>query len=262
MIQFTDQVHVCNDAESLAQYASVWLPRLIERRMADPEISGPFVLALSGGSTPRRMLELMAEQEPGTTPWHNVVLVWGDERNVPTDHPDSNFRMVQETLLSKIDIPTDNILAVPSPGGSAASAATAYGKLLRERLPVAEGHSIPTIDCVLLGLGDDVHTASLFPGTKALNESKKWVVANHVPKLDTDRITFTAPLINAARNVAFLICGEKKKDALARLWHAEKNTEEYPAQLVHPDNGQLWYLLDKPALGDTPLPARVMVQML
>lgn len=262
MIQSTDQVHVCNDAESLAQYASVWLPRLIQRKLAEPEASGPFVLALSGGSTPRRMLELMAEQPAGTTPWHDVVLVWGDERNVPEDHADSNFRMVKETLLSKIDIPANNILAVPSPGGSAEEAAAAYSKVLRERLPIAEGQTIPAIDCVLLGLGDDVHTASLFPGTKALHESKKLVVANHVPKLDCKRITFTAPLINAARNIAFLICGEKKKNALSNLWHAEKNIEEYPAQLVSPENGQLWYLLDKPALGDTPLPARVMVQML
>lgn len=262
MIPTTDQVHVCNDAESLAQYAAVWLPRLIQRTMAEPERKQPFVLALSGGSTPKRMLELLAEQPAGTVNWQDVILVWGDERNVPPDHEESNFRMVREALLDKVGIPAENVLGVPAPGGDAGKAASDYASLLRSRLPMIEGQSFPVLDCVLLGMGDDVHTASLFPGTKALSETKRLVVANHVPKLDTHRITFTAPLINAARHVAFLICGEKKKDALARLWHAEKDFDLYPAQLIRPENGQLWYLLDKPALGDTPLPASVMVQML
>ncbi len=262
MFLTTDQVHVCNDAESLAQYAAVWLPRLIERTLADPERTTPFVLALSGGSTPKRMFQLLAEQPTDNVNWKNVILVWGDERNVAPDHEDSNFRMVRETLLEKIDIPEENILAVPSPGDSAQTAASGYEALLRKRLHVEEGQTMPIIDCVLLGMGDDVHTASLFPGTKALLESKRLVVANHVPKLDTNRITFTAPFINAARHVAFLICGEAKKDALARLWHAEKDFNLYPAQLIRPEKGQLWYLLDKPALGDTPLPDTVMVQML
>ncbi|GAB5402049.1 MAG: 6-phosphogluconolactonase [Aureliella sp.] len=262
MFLTTDQLHVCNDAESLAQYAAVWLPRLIERTLAEPERTAPFVLALSGGSTPKRMFQLLAEQPSGNVDWNKVVLVWGDERNVPPEHADSNFRMVRETLLDSIQIPEENILAVPAPGDSAEKAASAYDALLRERLPAEEGQPMPVIDCVLLGMGDDVHTASLFPGTEALAETKRLVVANHVPKLDTHRITFTAPFINAARNVAFLICGEAKKDALARLWHAEKDFNLYPAQLIRPEKGQLWYLVDKPALGDTPLPETVMVQML
>lgn len=246
-------------------------------------MSGPFVLALSGGSTPKKMLSILAESMDGAVDWSDIVLLWGDERNVAPEHADSNFRMVKEVLLDRIDIPPENVLAVPDPGGSARSAANAYEKVLKERLAAEKDGggntaggsqakekaddksptpALPEIDCVLLGMGDDVHTASLFPQTKALNEKKRWVVANEVPKLECERITFTAPLINAARNVAFLICGEGKREALAKLWHAPRDVQEFPSQLIRPENGQLWFLLDKPALGDTPLPHSVMVQMI
>lgn len=255
-----DQIHVCNDPESLAAYARDWLIRLIEWKQRDEELHGPFVLALAGGSTPKRLMELLAEVPADRLDWKNIILLWGDERNVAIDDPQSNYRMVRESLLDKIDIPAENILAVPNPGGPADAAAKAYEKLLREKLG-GKGE-FPVVDCVLLGMGDDVHTASLFPGTKALGENKRLAVANLVPKLDTQRITLTAPMINAARNVAFLINGGGKQDALARLWHAPRDPQKYPAQLVRPTEGQLWFLLDKAALGDTPLPESVMVQMI
>ncbi len=257
-----DQIHVCRDGEHLASYACHWLQNQILWHSRDEERNTrPFVLALSGGSTPRRLFQLLAELPAGRIDWSKIILIWGDERNVAPDHEDSNFRMVQESLLSKIEIPAENVLAVPNPGGNAKDAAKQYDKLLGG-LPKAGESAFPVIDCVLLGMGDDVHTASLFPGTKALGEQNRIVVENYVEKLDTTRITLSAAAINAARNVAFLVCGEAKQTALSILWHAPRNPQKYPAQLIRPTDGQLWMLLDKAALGDTPLPQNVMVQMI
>lgn len=255
-----DQIHVCNDADALAGYARDWLTRLISQHHMQEET--PFVLALAGGSTPKRLYELLAELPVGTINWQRVILLWGDERNVPVEDPQSNFRMVKEALLDQVAVPADNLLYVANPGGSAKDAADAYDKLLRERLHQSKTRGFPKVNCVLLGMGDDVHTASLFPGTEAINEKTRIATANHVPKLDTWRITLTGPMINAAHNVAFIICGEGKKDALATLWHAPNDPNKYPSQLIRPTDGQLWYLLDKAAIGDTPLPETVMVQMI
>ena len=264
-----DQVHVCSDAESLAVYARDWLVRCMEQhRREEIEAAAetgelvrtPFVLALAGGSTPKRLYQLLAELPVGKIDWQQVILIWGDERNVPVDDPQSNYRMVQENLLAHIDIPQENVLGVPTPGGNPKKAATAYDQLLRERLPSKD--EFPRISCVLLGMGDDVHTASLFPGTAAIHESKSVAVPNQVPKLDTWRITLTAPALNAARNVAFLISGAAKQEALAIVWHAPHDPDLYPSQLIRPTNGQLWFLLDEEAIGNTPLPESVMVQMI
>lgn len=255
-----DQVHVCQDAESLAVHACHWLVDRIARHQADPECQSAFSLALAGGSTPKRLYQLLSEVPPGEIDWNRVLLLWGDERNVPPEHADSNYRMVKENLLDRIPIPAHNVLAVPDPGGDAQQAAQAYEQLLRGQLPAGEG-KFASIDCVLLGMGDDVHTASLFPGTQAVHEQKLWAVGNHVPKLDTWRITLTAPLINAAKQVAFLINGANKMHALSLLWHAPPDPALLPAQLIRPHDGSLWFFLDKAAMADIPLPETVMVQL-
>lgn len=255
-----DQLHVCHDAESLAVHARNWLVRLMNQHLASSQ--RPFSLALAGGSTPKRMYQLLAELPAGEIDWRRVLLLWGDERNVPCDDAESNFRMVKENLLDHIAIPAENVLPVPNPGESAGAAADAYEKLLKQTLPTTGKRALPSIDCVLLGMGADVHTASLFPGTIALSEKTRWIVANHVPKLDTWRITLTAPAINAANNVMFLINGAEKQEALDKLWHAAPNPENYPAQLVRPNPGQLWYLLDKAALGNTKLPESLIAQII
>lgn len=250
-----DELHVCEDADALAKHACEWLIGLMSAHQGP----APFTLALSGGSTPQRLYHQLAQASSGDVDWHNVLLLWGDERNVASDDTESNFRMVREALLDHIDIPLENILSVPQSEGPAEQVGESYEQLLRERFPTDE--AFPRIDCVLLGLGVDIHTASLFPGTVALGEKNRWFMANHVPQLDSWRLTITAPLINAAKNVAFLLSGASKRDALSKLWHATLDPNLYPAQLVRPTAGKLWYLLDKAALGQTQLPESVRTQI-
>lgn len=245
----------------MAVHSRNWLVDRVGRHQADPEIKTPFSLALAGGSTPMRLYELLSELPVGAIDWNRVLLLWGDERNVPADHADSNYRMVKESLLDRIAIPAENVLPVPESGGNPQDAAEAYERVLRERVQVRH-RKLPRIDCVLLGLGNDVHTASLFPGTQAIEEKSRLVVANEVPKLKSTRITFTAPLINAARNVVYLLSGAGKSEALSILWHAPFSPEQFPAQLIHPVEGTLTFLVDKDVMGDIPLPETVMVQLI
>ncbi len=245
------EIHISPNGEALAEFARQWLVNLIAKH--SQAHSTPFVLALAGGSTPKRLYQLLAELPRDTIDWRQVVLVWGDERNFPKDHVDSNYRMVKESLLDKIDIPLKNILSVPNPGALPEVAAQQYEALLRRELKPSD-NGFPNIDCVLLGIGDDVHTASLFPHTMALRERERWSMANHVPQLNTWRMTLTAPLINAARNVAFLISGKAKQAALQTLWHGPNDPQLYPAQLIQPTDGRLWFLVDKAAVGNTVLP--------
>lgn len=263
-----DTVHVCQDAESLAQHACDWLLRRIQSHCSAS--SEPFSLALSGGSTPKRLYELLAALPEGAIDWRRVVLVWGDERNVSVDHADSNFRMVKEALLNRISIPAENVLAVPAPGGDPAVAASAYEALLQSRLPArlqsrsgaANGvERTPALDCVLLGMGDDVHTASLFPGTTALEEQQRLVVENFVEKLDCWRITLTAPFINAAKDVVFLVAGESKQLALQTLWHAPVDVQQFPSQLIRPESGGLWFMVDQAAVASTQPPEAMNVEL-
>ena len=162
--------------------------------------------------------------------------------------------MVRENLLDHIDIPLANVLAVPDPGGTATESARKYDQLLCDRLP-SGSDGLPLIDCVLLGMGDDVHTASLFPGTKALAETNRVFVENWVDKLDCWRMTLTAKTINAASRVTFLIAGAAKQQALHSLWHGPRDPQLYPSQLIRPDAGKLWFMLDQAALGNNRVPA-------
>jgi 6-phosphogluconolactonase len=245
------EIHISPNAESLAEFARQWLVDLIQKHCQTH--AGPFTCALAGGSTPKRLYQLLSELPDGTIDWRRVVLLWGDERNYPKDHVDSNFRMVKENLLDHIDIPSQNILAVPNPGALPEVAAQQYEALLRRELqPAANG--FPVVDCILLGMGEDVHTASLFPNTMALREESRWTVANHVPQLNTWRVTLTPPLINSASHVAFLLSGKEKRNALQTLWHGPTDPLLYPAQLIQPDTGQLWFLVDQAAVNQVKLP--------
>tara|TARA_R110002049_G_scaffold4601_5_gene32684 strand:- start:955188 stop:955895 length:708 start_codon:yes stop_codon:yes gene_type:complete len=188
--------------------------------------TGQFRVALSGGSTPRRLHELLAKRD---LPWQQMHFFWGDERNVPHDDEDSNYRMARETLLDHVPVPDTNIHPVPVDTAKAWATAEQYEATLREQFA---GDTFPAFDLVLLGMGSDAHTASLFPHTDALGESDRWFVDNWVEEFDTFRYTLTPPAINSAKEIWFLVSGEAKQGALQSVWSDEKNPVEYPSQLI------------------------------
>jgi 6-phosphogluconolactonase len=210
---------------------------------------GRFTIALSGGSTPRNLYTLIAATASATLPWNQMFFFWGDERHVPPDSPDSNYRMAEESLLSKVPIPPANIFPVPAGNPDAAQVAEIYEQTLRKFFAVAPGE-FPRFDLILLGMGPDGHTASLFPETAALQEKSRLVVANWVEKLGSSRITFTLPLLNSARCVAFLVSGTDKAAALHEVLEGNAPAEKYPSRLVQPREGKLIWFVDRAAASE------------
>jgi 6-phosphogluconolactonase len=207
---------------------------------------GRFTIALSGGSTPKSLFNLLANNARNTLPWDRMFFFWGDERHVPPTDAESNFRMADETMLSKIPVAPGNIFRIEAENPDPAAAAEAYEKTLRKSFELKAGE-FPRFDLILLGLGPDGHTASLFPGTAALQEKSRLVVANWVEKFKTHRITFTLPVLNAARCIAFLVSGTDKADALHEVLDGDAPGEQYPAKLVKPSDGKLIWLVDRAA---------------
>lgn len=203
---------------------------------------GRFTVALSGGSTPKRLYALLATKP--NIPWDKIYFFWGDERHVPPDHPESNYRMVYEALLSKVPVPPENIFRVHTEERDAAGAALQYEQTLKDFFQLSPGE-FPRFDLILLGMGPDGHTASLFPGSPALNERQRLVVANPVEKFHTDRLTFTFPVLNAAATVMFLASGPDKAPMLHEV--LENSSADLPSQKVQPTNGRLLWLLDSAA---------------
>ncbi len=197
------------------------------------ERSTTFRVSLSGGSTPKGIYQLISQRN---LPWERIHWFWGDERNVPHDHRDSNAKMVFEALLNHIDPPAANVHTVPVDVDDPASAAEVYEQILRRQFP---DDPFPRWDLNLLGLGDDAHTASLFPETKALQEKDRWFVENWVPKVDAFRYTLTSPAINSSRQIWFLIAGANKKAALRNVISPDQNPNRFPSQLIHPDR---WFV--------------------
>lgn len=210
---------------------------------------GRFTIALSGGSTPRNLYTLIAANASSSLPWNQMFFFFGDERHVPPDSPDSNFRMANESLLSKVPIPVENIFRAPAENPDALAAAGAYEKTVKGFFALPAGE-FPHFDLILLGMGPDGHTASLFPETAALQEKSRLVVANWVEKLNTYRITFTLPLINAAWRVMFLVSGIDKAPALHEVFDGKEPGEKYPSKLVHPADGNLIWLADRAAASE------------
>jgi len=208
---------------------------------------GRCAIALSGGSTPKKLFEVLAARGAGAVPWANVDLWWGDERTVPPDHADSNYRMTKQALLDPLAIDPAHVHRIAGEDPDPAAAARTYEQAL-----VAALGTPPLFDLVLLGLGPDAHTASLFPGTTALAApADRFVVANPVDspvaKGKTVRITLTAHAINAARAVRFLIAGADKAEALAHVIDGPRDPQRFPAQLVAPRSGDLALLCDTAA---------------
>ena len=205
---------------------------------------GRFCVALSGGSTPRGVYSLLAEEQKSVLPWNKIYIFFGDERHVPPDHPDSNYRMANEVLLSKVPLPAQNIYRVRAEL-AADTAAGQYELQLRVffRLP---DNAWPCFDLILLGLGEDGHTASLFPASAALKEQSRLVVANWVEKFHSYRITFTYPVLNHAAEVMFLASGANKSLILRDIFDPAE-TKAYPAQAVQPHDGRLLWIADRDA---------------
>ncbi|MBL1274806.1 MAG: 6-phosphogluconolactonase [Ectothiorhodospiraceae bacterium] len=206
---------------------------------------GAFHVALAGGSTPRNLyLRLAQTNALHENKWENIHIYFGDERCVPQDHPDSNYRMAMESLLSKVSVPASNIHAMNDPALDAEKNAAQYANVLEQNL-VKDANGRPVFDMILLGMGDDGHTASLFPDTDILHETSQSVAAQFVEKLAVWRISLTYPTINAARHVALLIVGEAKATILAdisKLSQKAENERRYPVQSVIPHGELNWYL--------------------
>jgi len=203
---------------------------------------GRCIVSLSGGQTPKKLYEILAtEKFSRNIPWKNIYLIWGDERFVPHTDKDSNFKMTKESLLDKIQIPSDNVMAVPILV-DAKHSAREYEKQLRHLWKKEK----PRIDLLLLGMGNDGHTASLFPGTSVLKEKKKWVREVWSEEKQNWRISLTLPLINQSRSILFLVTGGEKAEMLARvLQPAEGNP--LPAQMVKAKKGNLMWMIDEMA---------------
>jgi 6-phosphogluconolactonase len=207
---------------------------------------GRFTIALSGGSTPKSLYTLLATNARIALPWDRMFFFWGDERHVPPTDPESNYRMANEAMLSKVPVPASNIFRIPTENPDAPAAAEAYEQTLLHFFALKPGQ-IPRFDMILLGLGPDGHTASLFPGTAGLNEKTKLVIANWVEKLKTSRISLTLPVLNAAECVAFLVSGTDKATVLKSVLEGDGAAEQYPAKLVRPTNGRLIWFVDRAA---------------
>lgn len=209
---------------------------------------GVFRVALSGGSTPRAVFSQLADDPAlrSRINWMKVLFFWGDERHVPPDHPDSNYRMASEAMLDRLPIDRRHVYRMKGEDPDAARAAAEYEATLRAAFDLKPG-DLPRFDLLMLGMGPDGHAASLFPGTTALHETRRLVVANHVPQLNTDRITLTAPALNAAALVLFLVTGEDKAPALKEVLEGPSNPERFPSQLVRPTQGELLWFVDPDA---------------
>jgi 6-phosphogluconolactonase len=215
--------------------------RVVEAAQQAITAHGAFSLVLSGGSTPKALYQqLAAPPLAGQVAWEKVRVYWGDERCVPPDSSESNYRMAQEALLSAVPISPENIHRMQGELDPE-EAAKAYGQLLKEHF----GEGGP--DLALLGMGDDGHTASLFPGTAALAETKHRCVANYVEKLEAWRLTMTAPFLNRSHQVMILVSGAAKAERLHEVLEGPREPQRLPIQLIQPAAGSLLWLLDGPA---------------
>ena len=201
---------------------------------------GQCTIALAGGSTPKPLYEALADRP---LPWQKIQVFWGDERYVPADHTDSNQKMARHAWLDKVDIPAANVHPMPTAAQNPQQDAQNHEIELRRYFKIAEGE-FPLFDVILLGMGDDGHTASLFPHTEALKVQDSLVTVGN--KDGQPRLTFTAPLINHARCVIFIVAGENKRPALKQVFAPQADAETYPSRLIKPQ-GELWWLLDSSA---------------
>jgi len=230
------------DIHTLSQHAAEYVVRIANESIA---LHGHFTIALTGGTTPRAPYSLLgSEPFRRQIDWRLVHIFWGDERCVPHNSPESNSYLAQEVLLNKISISESQIHRMPADQPDREAASQAYTVEMQHTFGT---NGIPSFDLIHLGMGPEGHTASLFPHQASLHEKRRLVMPVSVPKPPPDRLTFTPPLLNAARNVLFLVTGSDKADALQAVLEGEYQPEEYPAQIVRPTNGEVLWMLDKDA---------------
>ena len=239
------EIRTHSSLEDLSRAAAECICEIAEEAIKE---RGIFTLVLSGGTTPRLLYEELAKEPYASrVDWQHTYLFWGDERCVPSDNPDSNFSLALQTLISKVDVPPSNIHRIPAATGSPKPVAAEYETTLREFFQATAGSdpstSFPSFDLVLLGIGGDGHTASLFPGDAALEERDRWVVAvdgaNASPPVE--RITLTLPAINKARYVIFLASGSNKREVFQQVVN-NPETSSYPAARVKPLGRLVWFI--------------------
>ena len=237
------EVRICDDAAALAQQAVAEFVRLAGESVA---ARGRFTVALAGGSTPRAAYALLASATyRDRVPWQQIYIFWGDERHVLPDHPDSNYHMAYEAMLSQVPIPVDHIYRIAAEK-DAQQAAEEYAATLRTFFDLSPGQ-LPRFDLILLGMGPDGHTASLFPGTGAVHDTTHLMAAPWVEKFHTFRITMTPAVLCHAAHVVFAAGGVDKAETLQQVLHGAYQPDVYPSQVVRPTNGRLLWLVDKAA---------------
>ena len=247
------EYRVYDGADALSRAAA---EHFLETAQAAVKARGKARIAISGGSTPKRTFALLANPAEAFLkgmPWEQIELDWVDERCVPPDHPDSNYRMTREAMLDKVPLKPEQVFRIEGELEPDAAAAR-YESTIRAQFRL-EGAQVPRFDVLALGMGDDGHTASLFPHTAALHELGRIAVANHVPQQkESWRVTLTQPVIVEASEIFFLIGGKDKADPLHRVLQGPYDPETLPSQLIQPKSGRLLYLLDKDAAALLPPP--------
>lgn len=241
-------IKIFQTVEELNQFAA---EKFIEIGNAAIEKRNNYTVALAGGSTPKTLYQLLAgDKFKDKINWSKVFFFFGDERNVPPDDADSNFRVANENLFEPLKINSENIFRWQTELADENKVSEDYEKRIADFFKlkaVATGSDFPRFDLILLGMGDDGHTASLFPFTKALEENKKIAVENRVEKMNSWRFTLTFPVINNAANVIFLVKGEDKAETLKRVLEGKFEPQKFPAQYVKPVKGNLFWLVDSSA---------------
>lgn len=238
-------VQIVADSAAVARAAAeVWVGRAVKTVAAH----GRFTVALSGGSTPKALYSILASDAAlrDRMPWDKTFFFFGDERHVPPDNPDSNYKTANDGLFTKLGIDSSRVFRIKSEAPDADRVAREYEDDLRKFFTLNPGE-LPRLDLVFLGMGPDGHCASLFPGTKALHETSRLVTSNWVGKFFTHRITMTAPVLNNAACVLFMVAGADKAQPLKAVLEGPHEPEQLPSQLVQPVNGSLLWLVDQSA---------------
>ncbi|BAQ62108.1 6-phosphogluconolactonase [Geminocystis sp. NIES-3708] len=226
------QINNVSDKNALITQATALIIQKIKEAIVKNNIC---TIALAGGSTPKPIYEAIAQTD---LPWDKIHIFWGDERYVLPNHPDSNEKMAREAWLDKVDIPPNNIHAMPTTANNPQADADKHNQELLNFFEITSG--FPTFDLILLGMGDDGHTASLFPHTQALQVCDRLITVGN--KEDSLRLTFTVPLINQANCVIFLVSGSNKQEALQQVFSETGDTNQYPSKLIKPQGELIWFI--------------------